>query len=185
MLHFEMYKDINEMLVHTYYLRTDALGSGEYICCYEGFRHHSSMLEDRIKPTLDGDLPRKYTIFGHFIQTERSYMPIFSAQNIANADLFLYQIFNGLDFGKIETMFGWFPTLYIYANEQGSMWRKLGSRRFCDKIKPLFGVKTIEELRNRIAKCKPDREMRYTGAWPGAATAILNWIKVDDIGMLP
>lgn len=47
----------------------------------------------------------------------------------------------------------------------------------------LFGVESIDELKKRIGKCVYDSKMRYSNSWE-AAPAILNYIKVDDIGSL-
>ena len=52
MLHYEMYNDLNKMLVHTYFLRTSPLGNDVRPFSYEMLRFHSKMLEERIKPKL-------------------------------------------------------------------------------------------------------------------------------------
>lgn len=41
----------------------------------------------------------------------------------------------------------WFLTCYIYEEEFESMWKKLESRRFCEKTMQLFGVESIEKLK--------------------------------------
>jgi len=185
MLHFELYDDIHGLLEHTYFLRTSGLGSETRPFCYEWLRFHSKMLEEYIKPTMDGDLPRKFTLTGHFVCTEREYMPIYSGRAMANADLFLYQVYNGLNLDSLTQWGPWFPLLYIYADEYDSMWKKLKSKQFCKKVMPVFGVKSLQELKDRIAKCKPDREYHYSGAWHGAASTILTWVKLDEVGTLP
>lgn len=185
MLHFELYEDINELLVHTYYLRTSCLGEQKQSASYERFRFHSSMMEEIIKPTMEGGLSRKYTLVGHYVTSQREYMPIYSAKNMANADLFLYQVYNALGLEKLTPLFTWFPILYIYAEESDSMWRRLTSKRFCEKVMPIFGVQSVDELKERISKCVYDREYHYSGAWPGAASAILTWIKLEDVATLP
>lgn len=185
MLHFELYDDIHDLLVHTYFLRTSEFGSDKKPFSYERLRFHSKMLEEYIKPTMDGDLPRKFTLTGHYVCTEREYMPIYSGRAIANADLFLYQVYNGLELDSLTQWGPWFPVLYVYADEYDSMWKKLKSKRFCKKVQPIFGVSTLQELKERIAKCKPDREYHYSGAWHGNASAILTWVKLDEMGSLP
>ena len=185
MLHFERYNDIYEILVHTYFLRISGLGDEKRPFSYARFRFHSEMLEERIKPTMEGVLAQKYTLTGHYVYTEREYLPIYSGRAMANADLFLYQVYNGLDLGSLTQWSRWFPTLYIYADEYDSMWKKLKSKRFCEKILPIFGAQTIDELKKRIEKCTPDRNYRYSGVWPEMASAILNWVKLDEIAILP
>ena len=48
-----------------------------------------------------------------------------------------------------------------------------------------FTNKAVDELKERISKCVYDREYHYSGAWPGAASAILTWIKLEDVATLP
>lgn len=183
MLHYEMYFDIHDLLVHTYFLRTSGLGEESRPFSYERIRFHSEMLEEVIKPNLDDKLSRKFSLTGHYVVNDREYLPIYTGKAMANADLFLYQVYNGLELDNLTWRYGWFPQLYIYAEEYDSMWKKLTSKRFCQKIMPIFGVKTINELKDRISKCVYDREYHYSGAY-SAASAIQTWIKVDDIATL-
>lgn len=185
MLHFELYDDIHDLLVRTYFLRISGIGSDKKPFCYERFRFYSKILEEHIKPTMDSDLSRKYTLTGHFVCKEREYIPIYSGRAMANADLFLYQVYNGLELDSLTQWGPWFPTLYIYADEYDSIWKKLKSKRFCEKMMPIFGVKTLQELKDRISKCAPDGRYHYSGAWTGAASAILTWVELDEVGTLP
>lgn len=75
----------------------------------------------------------------------------------------------------------WFPTCYVYAKYSPCEWKKMKSRKFCKKMFELFGVSSLEELKQRISKCSYDKEMRYSGSFD-SAPAILNIIKLDDIG---
>ena len=75
--------------------------------------------------------------------------------------------------------------MYVYADGNYSIWKKLKSKRFCEKIKAVFGANNTEELKDRISDCKHDNNYHYSGAWPGAATALLDLIKLDDIATLP
>lgn len=185
LLHIEAYKDINRLLVHTYFLRTSPLGSEVRPYSYEKIRFRSHMMEDLIKPQMPKGLNNKYTLVGHYLCNEREYLPIYSGKKIAEADLFLYQVYDGLDIEELRESFCWFPTCYIYAEEYNSMWKKLISRRFCEKIMPVFGVSTIEQLKERISKCVPNRDARYSSGFAMPASAILNWIKIDEIATLP
>ena len=64
-----------------------------------------------------------------------------------------------------------------------SIWKKLRSKRFCEKILPLFGVESIDALKERLSKCSGDDKMGYNGAFE-RAPAILDCIKLDDIASL-
>lgn len=184
MLHFEMYSDINELLEHTYYLRTSPLGSEQYEVSYRAFRFHSEILESVIKPQLEDKLKSKFTLTGYLVVTEREYKPIFAGKSMANADLFLYQVYNGIKLNKLNTGFMWFPTLYAYSDDNKAFWGRLKSKQFCRKIMPIFGVATVEELKERISNCKYDESYRYTGSWD-AAIAILNCVQLNEIATLP
>lgn len=185
LLHKEAYKDLNELLVHTYFLRTSPLSNEIQPFSYEMIRFRSDMMEETIKPNASDELKSKYTLTGHYLCNEREYPPIYTGRNIANADLFLYQVYNGLGLEDLTRGYAWFPTCYIYADRHDSIWERLISKRFCEKIMPLFGVITIDDLKERIALCTPDRDMRYRRGYPMSATAILNWIKLEDVGILP
>lgn len=47
----------------------------------------------------------------------------------------------------------------------------------------LFGVDSLDDLKRVIGKCSYDEKMKHSGSW-AAALAILNCIKVEDIGTL-
>ncbi|MBO6297611.1 MAG: TIR domain-containing protein [Lachnospiraceae bacterium] len=184
MLHYEMYADIHDLLVHTYFLRTSPLGNEKRPFSYEMLRFHSKMIEEEIKHSLPDELARKYTLTGHYIVNDHEYLPIYSGKAMANADLFLYQAYNALELDELTEYGPWFPTLYIYADEYDSMWKRLASKKFCEKIMPVFGVKSIDDLKKRISKCVYDKDYHYRGAWLGAASAIQTWIKIEQIATL-
>lgn len=184
MLHYELYQDIHSLLVHTFFLRRSGLGTERTPICYEGFRFHSDMIEQVIKPTMEGDLPRKYTLQGHLVVTEREYLPIYSAKAIANADLFLYQVYNALNEKNSAWFYPWFPQLYIYADTTDTIWKKLVSKQYCEKLFPLFGVSSIDDLKISIAKCTRDRNICYHDVFSNPATAILDIVKLEDIATL-
>lgn len=185
LLYIEDYHDINGLLTHTYFLRRHALDDKTTVCNYEMLRFHSRMLEEKIKPKLPDDLSRKYTLTGHLLCTERECLPIFTGTKMAEADLFLYQVYNALQLDSTAQLGGWFPTCYIYAPEDDSIWRKLVSKRFCKKIFPLFGVSSIDELKERLKKCEFDRRYRYSEGHVYPATAILSWIDIQNVAMYP
>ena len=184
MLHNGMYKAIHDLLYHTYFLNSDPMGTQLLEKSYTALRFWSEMLEEIIKPKLSGDLPRKYTLTGHLICTEREYFPIFTADAIANADLFLYQVYNGMDLECFQYDYAWFPSMYIYAKQSSSIWKRVKSRRFCIEIAKLFGVETIKELKDRLSKCVHDSDIHYNLGGP-SAPAIMDIIDIGEIGVLP
>lgn len=124
-----------------------------------------------------------YFVAGHFIHTERENKPIYTSTSLANADLLLYQIYNGLDLEKLK--FGlWYPSLYIYSDGNKELWKRLTSKSFCDQIMPLFNVKTYEELAAKILQCKNSHDFYYPGYW-NRALAITDLVDVKDVATLP
>lgn len=184
MLHFEMYEAINELLVHTYYLKSSPIGDDLRERSYKGLWFYPEMLENVVKPNLEEKLRSRYTLTGYLICTEREYKPVFTAKNIANADLFLYQVYKALPLEQLEERSIWFPRLYVYSDDNKSFWMRLKSHQFCEKIMPLFGVQSITELKEAIKECRYDDSYKYSGSFQ-AATAILNWVKLEEVGSLP
>lgn len=184
MLHQQDYKSLNVMLTYTYFLNTSLFGGEGKPNNYTQFRHHSHLIEEKYKPTTESKM--KFTMLGDMICNQREYLPIYSKKSLAEADLFLYQVRKAYDLAEDENSWResyWFPALYVYADRANMPWTKMKSRRFCEKMIELFGVKNIEELKGKIAQCQGDRDMRYNGSYD-SAPAILNYIKIEDVGML-
>lgn len=129
----------------------------------------------------------KHTLLGDVLCNEREKLPIYTKERLAQADLFLYQVFNamnltmGKDSWRWDTY--WFPTLYVYTSEGVSEWKKLKSVKHCEKVFPLFNVNNIDELKKAIEKCVKEREMKYSGDFY-RAFAILNCVKLEEIGTI-
>lgn len=182
--HYEDYKSLNTILSNTYFLIDSGFGGSKKPTNYARFRHHSRPIEEYYKPKSEKkDL---FTLMGNALCCEREKQPIYTKETLAQADLFLYQVFNGFDLVSEGTVYGdsyWFPTCYIYAQGEMLEWERLKSKKFCEKMCVLFGVPDIEKLKNVIAKCTYDREMRYRGSFD-SAPAILNYIEIEDIGSM-
>lgn len=185
MLEKGLHGDIHELLVHTYFLRVAPLGEREKPSSYTQFRVNPRFMEEQVKPRLEGDLNRMYTLVGHNIISEGEYKPIYTKENIVKADLFLYQVYNGLKLDEFEEWGLWFPICYVYANPEVNMWGRLKSRAYCRQIEKIFGVNDIQQLKECIRKCTHDDRIRYSGDFFNSAPAILDCIKLDEIGILP
>lgn len=184
MRHIKDYMAINVMLTYTYFLETNIFGGAIKQNNYTAFRHHSRVIEDYYKP--ETDMKNKYTLMGDVICNQREKLPIYTGEAIAEADLFLYQVCNAYDLAENERSWHdvyWFPTFYIYAKSMPIEWGKMKSRRYCEKMMVLFGVDSLDGLKAAVGKCTFDDKMKYSGSWD-AAPAILNCIKVEDIGTL-
>ena len=184
MRHIKDYAAINIMLTYTYFLETSIFGGVIKQNNYTAFRHYSRVIEESYKPKTE--MKNKYTLRGDIICNQREKLPIYTGEAIAEADLFLYQVCKAYDLAESDqSYYGiyWFPTCYIYAKNTPIEWGKMKSRRFCEKMITLFGVESLDDLKAVIEKCTFDDKMKYSGSWD-AAPAILNCIKVEDIGTL-
>lgn len=184
MRHVKDYVAINVMLTYTYFLETSIFGGIIKQNNYTAFRHHSRVIEECYKPKTE--MKNKYTLRGDVICNQREKFPIYTGEAIAEADLFLYQICNAYDLAESEQSWHgiyWFPTCYVYAKSMPIEWGKMKSCRYCEKMMVLFGVDGLDGLKVAVEKCTYDDKMKYSGSWD-AAPAILNCIKVEDIGTL-
>lgn len=184
MRHIKDYMAINVMLTYTYFLETSIFGGNIKQNNYTAFRHYSCVIEDYYKPKTE--MKNKFTIMGDVICNQRERLPIYTGEAIAEADLFLYQVCNAYDLAENEQSWHsayWFPTCYIYVKNMPIEWSRMKSRRYCEKMMVLFGVDSLDDLKAVVRKCSFDDTMKYSGSW-NAAPAILNCIKVEDIGTL-
>lgn len=182
--HEQNYSAIHTLLNHTYFLTYSSLSEEVKPANYCRFRHYSIPIEEYYKPKTEHS--KKFTLVGHTLCNERERLPIYTGKALAEADLFLYQVRNAFDIANDDNIWGdsyWFPTCYIYADKCLIEWQKIKARSFCKKMYDLFGVNNIESLQSVISKCTVDREMKYQGSW-SSAPAILNYIKLEEIGSL-
>ena len=182
--HYEDYETLNKVLSNTYFLIDSGFGDSTKPTNYARFRHYSRPIEEYYKPKSEKkDL---LTLIGNTLCCEREKYPIYTKTTLAQADLFLYQVFNAFDLVSESTSYRdscWFPTCYVYAGEKMYEWERMISRKYCEKMYILFGVENVEKLKNAISKCVYEQDMRYIGSFD-AASAILNYIKIEDIGSI-
>lgn len=182
--HYEDFETLNKVLSNTYFLIDSGFGGSFKATNYARFRHYSRPIEEYYKPKSEKkDL---FTLMGNTLCCEREKHPIYTKETLAQADLFLYQVFNAFDLVSESTSYRdscWFPTCYVYAGERMYEWEKMKSRKYCEKMYVLFGVENLEKLKNVISRCVYERDMYYRGSFD-AALAILNYIKIEDIGSI-
>lgn len=180
LLHYEKFKELHDILYHTYFLRNSCSENYELQPeNYSSFRKYMKTIEEICKPKCEN--PRYYTLTGH-IMIKREKKPIITAQTISNADIVLYQLFKVYDIDPKGWCY-WFPTTYIYHKGSQPQWVRLKSKAYCEKLYPLFGVSSINGLKTIISKSTSDGEMRHSGCFE-CAPVILSEIKLDDIGSM-
>ena len=182
LLHYEKYDEVHKVLDHTYFLRENSFTNSRLISCkFSTFRVPCHTLEfdcQKINQT-------RYFSYAAQLLTEREKMPILTKQLFAETDLLLYQLSTIFIFDNTESLsdfWKWFPTMYPYVKRK-DLWIKLKSKSFCEKILPLFGVKTITELKLSISKATYDNSIRHNRAWESAPN-ILSYISIEQIGTL-
>ena len=182
LLHHEKYEEVHSILNHTYFLSEYPLKNSRLIPCkFSKFRKPLRTLEfdyQKINQT-------RYLSYSAQLLTEREKMPILTKQLFAETDLLLYQlstIFLSDESESISYFWKWFPSMYPYVKRK-DLWVRLQSKSFCEKVLPLFGVKTINDLKLVISKATYDNSIRLNGAWD-AALNILSYISVDKIAIL-
>ncbi len=178
-LHYEKYKELYEILTHTYFLRNSNLNDEIEAYNYTKFRAYMKTIEYICKPICDR--PNLFTLTGDIL-VKRERKPILTKESISNADIVLYQMYPILSPGGIGYG-GWFPTSYIYHSGNQNMWKKMKSKQFCKKILPLFGVESIELLKESIIKGQPEKHANYPHSFE-SAPVILDSINEEDIGIL-
>ena len=185
LLHYEKYSDLNFMLCRTYFLTRGPYNVGVEAKTFRDFRHYPKYIEDHIKPK--SEKKNLFTLAGE-IAIKREKMPILSRHSIANADVILFQLSCVYDFPGDPNYTFWFPRLYIYISNgyfHGQpIWSKMVSLRHCQKLYPLFGVNSIEGLKEMIAKSKPIKNVCYQGSFD-SAPSIQDSITTDKIGTMP
>lgn len=180
--HVEDYQEINGLITNTYFLSLSWQGENTTARNYCEFVHYSSIIEEQYKPTTK--YKNKLTLLGNTLYEEREKLPIFSGKAIAEADLFLYQVKNAFEIVEDKNRWHdsyWFPTCYVYCEKGAMEWTKMRSRKFCQRLFPLFGVSTLDELKAAVAKCTDEKGKRYSDAFDIAPT-ILDCIRLDEIG---
>lgn len=178
----QKYSDIHSILTNTYFLLDSHLSDTVNQANYCGFRFHSRIIEDVYKPTTEQK--NLFTLLGNTICLEREKLPVYSREAIAEADVFLYQVRGALTLTERKPHWRdsyWFPTCYVYAKSQPEEWRRMASARYCKRMFELFGVGSIEELKDVLKECFTEREMRYGGSFD-SVPGILGCIKLEEIG---
>lgn len=131
------------------------------------------------------DMKNKYTLMGDTICNKREKLPIFTSEDIAEADLFLYQVCNAYNLAESGNglhRINWFPTCYIYVKNAPIEWEKWGLDNII-KDDDIVWSRKFGRIKKVVMKCQYNNEMKYQYSWD-AAPAILNYIEIDEIGSL-
>jgi len=181
LLRMENFSDLNCLLVTTYFLSKDRNHSIAP-CDYNSFRSVSRTIEDVCKPKFSP--PNLITLQSH-LAIAREYKPYITKESFTDTDLVLHQLFPVIiENPKPWNM--WYPLTYVYHREQPQeIWIRLKSKKYCEKILPLFGAKDIISLKDAIIKSNElARKDGYRNSFE-VPQLISNTISTNDIGILP
>lgn len=181
--HYERYSEIYSILNHTYFLRESwFIHAKTYPCTFIKFRQYFKILQEIYQKKYN----LHYVSFAAQLLTEREKRPILSQQALAETDLLLYQLSTVLisvENNPVKYVQKWFPCMYPYV-KRTDLWIQLQSKKFCLKILPLFGVKTIDDLKESISRATYDSDIHIRGTFNGAPN-ILSYISLEKIATLP
>lgn len=181
LIRFERFKELHEILSRVYFLRTNSYSQTKqssftefrpYMQYYESFKKQNS---DRNLITFEGDL-----------LLSRTKKPIATKENLVIADILLCQL-SYIVSPNISYKVHWFPIIYIYNyKNSGNIYyefcKKFTSKKFCNKILPLFGASNISELKDILEKNKVPDQINYQSAWD-SCPSITNYIKIEEIAL--
>lgn len=180
LLHYELFAELRQLLIHPYFLRTNYFNSNVEPQSFNIFQKYMKTIEEVCKPKNKN--PHLFTLAGEIL-VNREKKPILTKQSISNADIVLYQLNGIFDTSVDKRWKKWFPTTYIYHEGQQVLWKKLISKSYCKKIFPLFSVNTVDELKEKVQGSVRNQDIRYNNSWYNAPE-ILSSIMLDEIGTL-
>ncbi len=140
--------------------------------------------------TIEGECKRKceapnYYCYTGVILLKREKKPVINKMSLVNADLFLYQMAWAYDFKDKNTSNRWFPNTH-YCCDYGytqSIWKKLKSKKYCQKIMPLFEAKDVSELKSIIEKVNSKEPLRFNNRFEDAPN-IYQSISTEEIATI-
>lgn len=136
---------------------------------------------------------RKITYTGELLYQRKPVVGL-KDLDLIEADVFISQFVFAFYEGEVSDLLvlfssNWFPVSYVYRGYgKQSVWSRLVSRRYCHDLAPLFGAKTIEELKAKLQHADEVRKgissWRHMSAFD-APPSISYSINFDEIGTYP
>lgn len=184
LLKYKQYNMINTFITKSYF----QIGYNENIVSFHNyFYSYNYDLISNAKCNMDD---KKYYSGMATLWIENIYEPKINKKLFTQADLLLYN----LSILLLDTGWYWFPITYIYAgsyNFESSLKDfsiRLKSKYEINKVKSLFGINTVEELKALFSKMQPfiqnrQERYRYSSAFE-YAELITDFIKTDEIASI-
>ena len=112
-LHYEKYKELHELLTHTYFLKENFFGGSLKAFNYTKFRAYCETIETTCKQNCYN--PHLHTLVGDIL-VKREKKPVLTKESLSNADLVLYQMYPLLALNSDGHGY-WYPVAYVYHND--------------------------------------------------------------------
>lgn len=180
---YEKYSVIYNLITQKYFLRDSLfINSEESPCSFTEFRKYFQIIEVDCQKNLD----KKYSSYAAKLLSLRDKRPLLNQNAFAESDLRLYHLSTILlePIGNFKNI--WFPLMYCYAIKNKTIWQKLISKSYCEKNLPLFGVKTISELKSLFSNVnkKQIESIRGNCGFFDSVPTIFAYVKISDIATL-
>lgn len=181
-LHYKNYDFISNLLNSPYYFKSP------YITPTES--QNFLILDQRGDIRTDEYMAHYYKLKGNNYITglgnlliERLYSD-FEIDEFVEADLLCCYI----SIINLKDNFGWFPYTHIYKNSKDfELFRKLTSKRHFEKVKNLFEVETVEDLKEKIRmsdKFFTKERYGFPNAIRSYVKPISHYVNINEIGNL-
>ena len=188
LLNYEKFADLHEILTHTYYLRSDYFKTAEIKPrTYCHFCRATPSINEGLKNIHPEKEINLISYTADFFLGQTSITSKLPAQSsLVYADIFLHQYSYIITENVGEYTRHWVSYTYIYRNHQKSPFMvRLSSRKYCEKIKSLFGAETIKELKDIIAS-HPSNTEGYSRSFDGGLIPqITDDTPLEEIGTRP
>lgn len=178
--HFEKYADIKELVCHTYFLKKTTSSTDESAEVFTFFRRYLRTIEEDYKPK--SEKPNLFSLSADML-INREKLPVITKNRIVEADILLCQL--SIVYAKSNNVHkSWFPDTYVYNENANVIWKRLISRKYCEKTMVMYDAKNIPEFKDIAEKSSYTREIRHNNCFE-SAPCIATSITIESIGTMP
>ena len=177
----ERYKELGELL-HTNFVIMDKRGSETEVCSFTSFNipiEAFRLRNDRLQL-------RRYSITADIVK-QRADHPKYNFDKLKEYDTLLYYlaILKNKDANQVayHNWSRWWPYLTVYSVHRLIILQKLVSKRYFEKVKPVFGVTSLADLKTKVQHAisiKADKLLSHEYEFP----ALIRAFDLDKISTI-
>jgi len=176
LLHYEKFSVIKGLVYRTYFLNRGSYSDEELPESFTFFRQYLRSIEQNNK-SEDGT--QKLSLSADML-VKREALPVITKSRIVEADVLLCQ----LSHIYATSSHAWFPYTYIYNQNSNILWKRLISRKYCERTMELYGAESIAALKEITIKYAYKRPVEYQQSLE-TVPSILTTIDADVIASKP